>query len=58
MNKPSVMLFIRNYGLNPEKTISCGFLDQPKCDDNCLEPGKIEALKMLDLQNKSAIKSI
>jgi len=26
--------------------------------DFCLEPGKIEALKMLDLQNKSAIKSI
>jgi len=26
--------------------------------DYCLEPGKIEALKMLDLQTKSAIKSI
>ncbi len=58
MNKPSVMLFIRNYGLNPEKTISCGFLDQPKCDDYCLELSKINVLKMLDLQTKSAIKSI
>jgi hypothetical protein len=26
--------------------------------DCCLEPGKIEALKMLDLEKKSAIKSI
>jgi len=26
--------------------------------DYCLEPGKIDALKMLDLQTKSAIKSI
>jgi len=25
--------------------------------DSCLEPGKIEALKMLDLQKKSAINS-
>jgi hypothetical protein len=25
--------------------------------DSCLEPGKIEALKMLDLQTKSAIDS-
>jgi hypothetical protein len=25
--------------------------------DSCLEPGKIEALKMLDLQTKSAINS-
>jgi len=25
--------------------------------DYCLEPGKIEALKMLDLQTKSAINS-
>jgi hypothetical protein len=25
--------------------------------DSCLEPGKIEALKMLDLQTKSAIES-
>ncbi len=49
------MLFIRNYGLNPEKTISCGFLDQPKCDDSCLKPGKIKVLKMLDLRTKSAI---
>jgi hypothetical protein len=24
----------------------------------CLEPGKIEALKMLDLQNKSAMKLV
>ena len=51
------MLFIRNYGLNPEKTISCGFLDQPKCVDSCLEPGKNEALKMLDSQTKSTINS-
>ena len=29
MTKPSFMLFIMNYGLNPEKYISCGFLDQP-----------------------------
>ncbi len=29
-----------------------------QCDDFCLEPGKIDALKMLDLQTKSAIKSI
>jgi len=26
--------------------------------DYCLEPGKIAALKMLDLETKSAIKSI
>jgi hypothetical protein len=26
-------------------------------EDCCLEPGKIEALKMLDLQTKSAINS-
>jgi hypothetical protein len=25
------------------------------CDDFCLEPGKIDALKMLDLKTKSAI---
>jgi len=25
--------------------------------DNCLDPGKIDALKMLDLQTKSAIDS-
>ncbi len=58
MTKPSVMLFIRNYGLNPEKTISCGFLDQPKCDDSCLKPGKIKVLKMLDLETKSAMKLV
>jgi len=29
MTKSSVMLFIMNYGLNIEKSISCGFLDQP-----------------------------
>ncbi len=28
-----------------------------KKDNNCLEPGKIEALKMRDLQTKSAINS-
>jgi hypothetical protein len=27
-------------------------------EDSCLEPGKFEALKMLDLQTKSAIESI
>ena len=27
-----------------------------KIDDYCLEPGKIEALRMLDLQTKSAMK--
>jgi hypothetical protein len=26
--------------------------------DSCLEPGKIEALKMLDLETKSTINSI
>ena len=29
-----------------------------KSADSCLEPGKIDALKMLDLQTQSAIKSL
>jgi hypothetical protein len=29
-----------------------------QCDDFCLKPGKIKALKMLDLQTKSTINSI
>ncbi len=33
--------------MNPEKTISCGFLDQPKCDDYCLESRIYPIIKYL-----------
>jgi hypothetical protein len=41
-----------------KSTVFCGFIKACKSCDYCLEPGKIKALKMLDLQTKSAIKSI
>ena len=44
-------------GLRPENSIYCGFAQTAECDDVCLNGGKIEALKMLDLQTKSAIDS-
>ena len=44
-------------GLRPENSIYCGFAETAECDDVCLEPGKIEVLKMLDLETKSAIDS-
>jgi hypothetical protein len=44
--------------LRSENSISCGSSLIASVIDFCLKPGKIEALKMLDLQTKSAIKSI
>jgi hypothetical protein len=41
-----------------KSTVFCGFIKASKCCDFCLESGKIEALKMLDLQTKSAIKLV
>jgi hypothetical protein len=38
-------------------TVICGFIKAFKSCDFCLNGGKIEALKMLDLQKKSAIDS-
>jgi hypothetical protein len=43
--------------LRSENPISCGLSIGAQIEDSCLEPGKIEALKMLDLQTKSAIDS-
>ena len=43
--------------LRPENSIYCGLAFETKMHDVCLEPGKIDALKMLDLQKKSAIDS-
>jgi hypothetical protein len=41
-----------------ENPISCGLASGTKTCDYCLELSKFKAPKMLDLQNKSAIKSI
>ncbi len=41
--------------LESDTFISCGLASGIKIHDYCLEPGKIEALKMLDLETKSAI---
>ncbi len=45
-------------GLRPESPIFCGLASGTKTHDVCLEPGKIDALKMLDLQTKSAMKLV
>ncbi len=34
------------------------FIKTARCEDSCLEPGKIKILKMLDLQTKSAMKLV
>jgi hypothetical protein len=44
-------------GMSTENPKSCVYSSGTKMHDVCLEPGKIEALKMLDLQTKSAINS-
>ena len=44
-------------GMATENPKSCVQTSGTKMRDYCLEPGKIEALKMLDLQTKSAINS-
>jgi len=41
-----------------EQSKSCGPALNLWMRDNCLEPGKNEALKMLDLQTKSTIELI
>jgi hypothetical protein len=38
-----------------ETTVFCDFIKACESCDSCLEPGKIEALKMLDLEKKSSI---
>ncbi len=54
MNISTDYPFLRISALRPE---SSNIVIHPN-DSKCLIPGKIEALKMLDLQNKSGIKSI
>ncbi len=44
-------------GMATENPKSCVQTSGTKMHDCCLEPGKIEALKMLDLQTESAIDS-
>ena len=53
----SLQTFSYRSGLKSENLISCGCSQIVSMLDCCLEPGKIEASKMLDLQTKSAIDS-
>ncbi len=53
MTKSSVMLFIMNYGLNIEKSISCGFLDQPNVMITSLSQAFRPSTIGIDLGSKS-----
>jgi len=43
--------------LTPDKP-ALGYAERSATHDCCLEPGKIDALKMLDSQTKSAMKLV
>jgi hypothetical protein len=54
---PNVVFKKKASARRSENPISCGLASGTKTCDYCLEPGKIEAPKCVDLVSKSAIDS-